>query len=317
MEGQYPDWWRKKGPVTNANAQKLKTTANVTMTNNTVVSSSGSREFYALATDTNPSNMITPQCQVVTFADSACSNHCFVNRSDFTTYKSSNNKDGDTAAKGGKFKIHGTGRVGKHVIFDGCVILLAFENAIHTPDLNHNLISIGRLDKAGCYSIFGGGGMTCINCEGKPFLSGMAAGSEGTMYKVEVHPPTGTLHQRGQNKPLPSATATKEAHAKVLAFTTRSHDKPTDIDTWHQRLGHVSYSMIECMGCKQVVKGMNITTCEKRQGSCKDCIMGKHTRRPFDDNPTRETEVLERVYIDLWGPAQTQSTGGKQYMMQV
>ena len=187
--------------------------------------------------------------------------------------------------------------------FNGQVILLAFENAIHAPDLNHNLISIGRLDKAGCYSVLGGGGMTCLNHDGKPFLSGLAAGSEGMMYEVDVYPLTRPLNQKHHNKPLSSRAAAKEAHARVLVSATRSHNKPTNIDTWHQRLGHASYSMIERMGCEQVIKEMEVTTYEKGQGLCKDCIMGKHTRRPFDDNPTQETEVLERVYINLWGPA--------------
>ena len=232
------------------------------------------------------------------------------------TYKPFHDKDGDTAARGGKFRISGTGHVEKCVIFDGCIILLAFENAIHAPDLNHNLISIGRLDKAGCYSVFGGGGMICLNREGKPFLSGIAAGSEGTMYEVEVYSPTGPLHQKRGDRPSPPMTAAREAHSRVLVFAMRSHNKPTDIDTWHRRLGHVGYSVIEHMGHKQIVKGMNITTYEKGQGSCEDCIMGKHTWRPFDKNPARETEVLERIYMDLWGPARTRSNGGKQYMMQ-
>jgi transposase InsO family protein len=33
-------------------------------------------------------------------------------------------------------------------------------------------------------------------------------------------------------------------------------------------------------------------------------------------NEDRESEVLERVYIDLWGPARTRSNGGKLYIMQ-
>jgi hypothetical protein len=110
------------------------------------------------------------------------------------------------------------------------VISLIFDNAIHAPDLNHNLISIGRLDKAGCYSVFGGGGMTCLNREGKPFLSGIIAGSEGTMYEVEVYPPTGPLLPKHQNRPLPSTSAAKEAHARVVVFATRSHNKPADRD---------------------------------------------------------------------------------------
>jgi hypothetical protein len=94
-------------------------------------------------------------------------------------------------ARGGKFKISETGWVEKRVIFDGHVMSLAFKNAIHAPDLNHNLISIERLDKAGCYSVFGRGGMMCLNHEGKQLLSGIAAGSEGTMYEVEIYSPTG------------------------------------------------------------------------------------------------------------------------------
>ena len=119
--------------------------------------------------------------------------------------------------------------------------------------------------------------MICLNQEGKPFLSGIAAGSEGTMYEVEVFPPTGPLHQKQGDRFQPPTTATREAHTRVLVFATHSHNKPTNIDTWHQRLGHIGYSMIECMAHEQVVKGMDVTTYEKGQGSCEDCIMGKHS----------------------------------------
>ena len=80
MAGQYPDWWKKKGTVMNPNTQS-KLTANITMTDSTSGSSGGDGEFYALVTDNNPSQMDTPQWQVVTFANSACSDHCFVNKS--------------------------------------------------------------------------------------------------------------------------------------------------------------------------------------------------------------------------------------------
>ena len=226
MEGQYPDWWKKKGTAT-TNMQKTKPTTNITTANSTAGSSSGDGEFYALITDTNPANTTH---QIITFADSACSDHCFIDKADFITYRPFHDKDGNTAAKGGKFKISGTGQVEKRVVFDGWVILLAFENAIHTPDLNHNLISIGRLDKAGCYSVFGGGGMTCLNRDGKPFLSGLAAGSEGTMYEVDIYPPTGPLNQKHHNKPL-SSTAAAKKHMLEFLFLLLGHtiNPPTSI----------------------------------------------------------------------------------------
>ena len=211
MEGQYPNWWKKKGTASNTNTQKPKTMANVATTDSTTGSSDGTGKFYALVTDTNPPPMNLPHRQVVTFADLACSDHCFMNKSKFSSYKPFQDKDSDTAARGGKFKISRTGQVEKCIVFDGRVILLAFENAIHMPDLNHNLISIGRLNKAGCYSVFGGGGLTCLNCEGKPFLSGNIAGSEGMMYKVEIFPPTGPISRKHQNKPQSSNAAARES----------------------------------------------------------------------------------------------------------
>ena len=92
-EGQYPDWWKKKGTATTSNTnasntQKAKPTANITTMDSTAGSSNGDGEFYALVTDTNLPQTDTTQRQVVTFADSACSDHCFVNKSDFATYKS-------------------------------------------------------------------------------------------------------------------------------------------------------------------------------------------------------------------------------------
>ena len=90
MEGQYPDWWKKKGT---SNTQKPNPTANIAMTDSIAGSSNRDGKFYALVTDANPPQTNVPQCQVVTFADSTCSDHCFVNKSDFTTYKPSHDKD--------------------------------------------------------------------------------------------------------------------------------------------------------------------------------------------------------------------------------
>jgi hypothetical protein len=223
MEGQYPEWWKKKGNPTSgsSNTQTPKPTANVTTVDTTVGSSNSDGEYYALVTEVNSvPNTTQPHAQVVTFADSACSDHCFVNRSDFTSYRPVKDKDGDTATKGGKFSIHGTGRVEKRTIFDGRVVSLVFENAIHAPDLNHNLISIGKLDKAGCYTVFGGGGMICLSRDGKPFINGSAAGTEGTMYEVEIYPPTGPLTQKNPRQLSLSVEDARKAHSRVLAFAT-------------------------------------------------------------------------------------------------
>ena len=50
-------------------------------------------------------------------------------------------------------------------------------------------------------------------------------------------------------------------------------------------------------------------------GKCEDCIFGKHSAHPFNDNGYRETETLERIHVDIWGPSPTQSAGGAHYFM--
>ena len=49
-EGQYPDWWKKKGTATASNTQKANPTVNIATTDSTTGSSNGDGEFYALVT---------------------------------------------------------------------------------------------------------------------------------------------------------------------------------------------------------------------------------------------------------------------------
>ena len=50
-------------------------------------------------------------------------------------------------------------------------------------------------------------------------------------------------------------------------------------------------------------------------GRCEDCIFGKHATHPFNERGYQETEILERIHIDIWGPSPMQSAGGAQYFM--
>ncbi len=67
---------------------------------------------------------------------------------------------------------------------------------------------------------------------------------------------------------------------------------------------------------KQLVDGLDIVPGMKEAtGMCEDCIYGKQTNRPYDEVVTPETEMLERVHMDLWGPARVTSTGGAKYAL--
>lgn len=100
------------------------------------------------------------------------------------------------------------------------------------------------------------------------------------------------------------------------ALSARSHLRPTDLLTWHRRFCHAGNNAIRLLASKDMVEGLTITG-DEPSGLCKDCIMGKHARRPFDKIFAKETQVLERVHIDLWGPSPVKSIGGKTYLMSI
>ena len=245
------------------------------------------------------------------YADLGASKHCFTDITDFVTYEPYKG-NGKTATKWGHFSILGTGRVAKQAVYDGHIVMLSFENAYHYPDLSHNLISIGHLDKAGCFTVFSSGEATFLNQPGNPFLYGTGV---GTMYEVKLFPPTGHIDVRSFPT-LAGGAMASQARATILAFASHSLNKPTDADTWHWRLGHPSYDIVEQMFQKEIIKGLSITTLTCQPDLCEDCIMGKQTPYPFDGNTHPMMEVLECVHIDLWRPSHMALIGEKQYMME-
>jgi len=283
-------------------------TANITLVPTGPVTGMSSDNFYAFMTLLSRSQ----GTHITMYADSAASDHCFVNIDNFSTYIPFTRKSGTTATADGIFNIQGTGTVRKQMVFNRRVINIAFENALHTPDLSQNLMSIGHLDKAGCYSIFGSGGVIFINKDNALFMHGRGV---GTMYEMDIVPATVPITAKLDIANPRNIDQVLMAKNTVTTYATRSHTKATDINTWHQRLGHIGYQAIEQMYQGKVVDGLDITTLTPKPGACKDCIMGKHTHCAFYTNDHQEVDVGERVYIDLWGPLCVESVGGKSYMM--
>ena len=116
MEGQYPDWWKKKGKSTgNPSSPPRPSVSITTIPQSSSVSHGGSSgEFYAFMTKIKAASIP----KVITYADSAASEHCFTDTADFVTYELYKG-NGKTATKGGQFSILGTGKVVKRVVYNG------------------------------------------------------------------------------------------------------------------------------------------------------------------------------------------------------
>ncbi|KAG6905260.1 hypothetical protein DXG01_003836 [Tephrocybe rancida] len=146
MEGQFPDWWKggkgESTPLTTTtpapNAAQARPAANSgIMVANNDDGSTQCLAFSATTGDMEPDHLVS-------YADSAASDHFFVDQADFESYSPvSQDENTGATANGGEFMIAGIGRVRKWVTHDGEKIELTFKNAKHTPNLSHNLISIG------------------------------------------------------------------------------------------------------------------------------------------------------------------------------
>ena len=138
------------------------------------------------------------------------------------------------------------------------------------------------------------GGMVFLNQLGLLFMCG--AVTSGNLYELNLLPCA------GQGTP-PTA----------LLSTTGI----VDAATWHRRLGHIGDSGLQRLVSKGLVDGLNVKGPVTCSSLCLDCIYGKHARQPFAQWIEPESKPLERVYIDLWGPAQVDSIGGHHYYMSI
>ena len=210
-------------------------------------------------------------------------------------YKTIALRTGDSAkATDGGFSIVGEGKVVQRYLVEGKEKKITYTRALHTPTLNANLISISAFDKAGLNTTFGGGCGVIRKRDGSVVLTGQ--GEKG-MYIVDA--------LGGQKPDLPD---------RPLAMSSLS--QPTTLEQWHRRLSHCNTSTIEEMAGKGLVDGLTITEKDLR-GKCEDCILGRQTRRPFDEKTDESLDPLDLVSFDLWGPSRVQSVGGKLYFMPI
>ena len=121
----------------------------------------------------------------LTLIDLGASDHCFVDKSLFTTYKPLQQLSfGLFANKGAAFSIEGKGSVEIVTDIKGVKRKVKFENMLHTPDMRSNLISLLRLEDKGVYVEIGGGKVQVKSPEREDIMTGVRL---GRLYTVNVH----------------------------------------------------------------------------------------------------------------------------------
>src|SRR5262249_2064672 len=84
---------------------------------------------------------------------------------------------------------------------------------------------------------------------------------------------------------------------------------------WHRKLGHASMDIISKLVKGNIVKGLPNLDFQKDK-ICQACQQGKQTKNSFKSKDAISTSrPLELLHIDLFGPTQTLSLGGKKYTL--
>ena len=152
----------------------------------------------------------------------------------------------------------------------------------YVPELESNLISVGKLVNKGAKVTFDKIRGCVVECDG--ILATVSEEKYG-LYQLK---------------------SSMKRSMKVV------HHTKDCIHSWHRKLGHRAIQRIAREG---LAKGISIKKCEIVQ-TCECCVEGKIARKPFPPNTERQsTRVLDLAHTDICGPINTATSGGSRYFL--
>jgi hypothetical protein len=232
-------------------------------------------------------HFVTPSETIITLLDSGASDHCFVEHKQFERYERIDPpRTGHSAGKGSTFDIQGIGIASILTTIKGSTLKVNMDGALHTPNLRSNLISVSKLVMKGASISFQKETAIVCDAKGRKVLT---ANRRNGLYIIDTHQPVVNMTQVKGN---------------IVPF-----------DIWHHRLAHVPVDTIARMNREHLVGGLHPSGEAKLDALCEDCIFGKHATHPFNNKPSVESDPLDCIYIDIWGPASVESAGRAKYFM--
>ncbi|RWS00242.1 Retrovirus-related Pol polyprotein from transposon TNT 1-94-like protein, partial [Dinothrombium tinctorium] len=88
---------------------------------------------------------------------------------------------------------------------------------------------------------------------------------------------------------------------------------PADLQTWHERFGHINTKRLKQMQKENCVVGFDVKSNE--EFFCEGCALGKQQRQSFTEAVKRECKPGENIHSDLCGPMSVNSIGGSRYFL--
>ncbi|GBN77035.1 Retrovirus-related Pol polyprotein from transposon TNT 1-94 [Araneus ventricosus] len=167
-------------------------------------------------------------------------------------------------------------------------VKITLKDVFYIPNMRRNLISGARMDIAGHKIIWSNNVMRICHSNNEYFFS---AFRQDMLYIVSGYPLLDSV-----------------------MYTS------VDLNLIHKRLCHVNIPIIKDMCKNKLVKGLEKVNIKIDNESCIACNVGKATRTSLKKNYVykRVTKsVLDKVHMDLWGPAPVNSLGGSKYFLSI
>ena len=226
-------------------------------------------------------------------ADTGAGRHMCKRRDWFSEYVVLTTKVPVLTASGHIIYGVGIGSVPLESFVDGACIAATLTNVLHVPDVQQNLISIGKLTDRGFEARFTGTGLKIMRGTQVVAL-GVREGEK--LYKMKCR-----------------VLAERTAHANTVV------DEPQTVDVWHERFGHVNYQTIGEAIRHGTVTGLQIQAASsggsaQSRGLCEACCFGKQARFPIPKSTERAARCGDLVHFDTCGPMSVNSPSGCKYL---
>ena len=191
-------------------------------------------------------------------------------------------------------------------------------NVAHAPQLGTNLLSLGKIGRAGLQLSFDGehSQRILVRTRGpEERIIGCGHSTDGKMYAFK-HGHVTALTTAAMGEPTDGS--------ETVACTAKGKQcRASSLALWHDRLAHLNYdSVLHLFNSGMAADGDIIArelpkTKEGNVPHCEACVMGKHHRSPIPDKAfNRAVDPLYRVHMDLCGPM-TRGYKGQLYLMLV
>ena len=80
---------------------------------------------------------------------------------------------------------------------------------------------------------------------------------------------------------------------------------------WHCRLGHIGVKRMKKLHKDEISESLGYESFD----ACEPCLMGKMTKTPFSRTIERDSDLLEIIHTNVYGPMSVEARGGYHYFL--